>query len=339
VKQIGLFGGTFDPLHMGHINSMIAVAGELDLEKIHVIPAFQSPFRDPTDGPSPEQRYEMVKLGLKSYSDLLHVDDRELKRAGVSYTVDTVKSFTIKDSEQKYALIIGMDQFESFDRWKDFSEILKHVNLIVTSRPGSELPAGLSEYPPGLVELVEDHDGEQALLKNGNSISFVQLEDVDVSATEVRKLLRDKKPVTGLVPDSVKDYIRQEGLYEAVSARIGDFDKFTEFCAGYLESRKSINVQAFDLTELDFPSEYTVITSGTSTKQTSAMAQGLVREVKTKYGVYPQNIEGMREGRWVLLDYGATIVHLFYDYVRMEYRLEELWKEAKRMTVPASEPS
>lgn len=335
MKQIGLFGGTFDPLHMGHINSMITVAGELDLERIHVIPAFQSPFRDPTDGPSPEQRLEMVTRGLQSYSDLLQVDNSELQRKGVSYTIDTVKTFTAKDPGQKYALIIGMDQFESFDRWKDFSEILKHVNLVVTSRPGSDLPSGLSEYPPGLVELVEEHEAKQALLRNGNTIHFVQLEDVDVSATEVRKLLREKKPVTGLVPEPVKDYIREEGLYEAVAARIGDFHKFTQFCAEYLESRKSINVMAFDLTELDFPSEYTVVTSGTSTKQTSAMAQGLVREVKTTYGVYPQNIEGMREGRWVLLDYGATIIHLFYDYVRMEYRLEELWKDAKRMTVPS----
>ncbi|NQZ00827.1 MAG: nicotinate (nicotinamide) nucleotide adenylyltransferase [Bdellovibrionales bacterium] len=324
---------------MGHINSMITVAGEMELEKIHVIPAFQSPFRDQTDGPSPEQRLEMVKRGLGNYSDLLVVDDREIKREGVSYTVDTIKSIADRSEGEKYSLIVGMDQFGSFDRWKDFAEILKHVNLIVTSRPGSDLPAGLSEYPPGLVELVEDHDGEQALLKNGNTINFVQLEDVEVSATEVRKLLRDKKPVTGLVPDQVKDFIREQGLYEAVSARIGAFDKFTEFCAGYLESRKSINVMAFDLSELDFPSEYTVITSGTSTKQTSAMAQALVREVKTKYGVYPQNIEGMREGRWVLLDYGATIIHLFYDYVRMEYRLEELWKDAKRMTVPQSGPS
>ncbi|MEO0337274.1 MAG: adenylyltransferase/cytidyltransferase family protein, partial [Pseudomonadota bacterium] len=67
MKQIGLFGGTFDPLHMGHVNSMITVAGELELEQIRVIPAYQSPFRDLTDGPTPKQRFEMVKRGLKNY--------------------------------------------------------------------------------------------------------------------------------------------------------------------------------------------------------------------------------------------------------------------------------
>lgn len=335
MSKLGIFGGTFDPLHMGHVNSMITVAGELELEKIHVVPANQSPFRVLTEGPSPEQRLEMVTRGLANYSDLLLVDDREIQRGGVSYTVDTVNSYTDQNGEDELYLIVGMDQFESFDRWKDFSEILEKVNLVVTSRPGSDLPAGLSEYPMGLTDLVEDQDGQQALLKNGKTISFVQLDDVDVSATEVRKKLRDKQSVNGLVPDQVKDFIRSEGLYEAVSRKIGDFKEFTHFCAQFLLGRKSINVEAFDLTNFDFPAEYTVVTSGTSTKATSAMAQALMREVKTKYGIYPQNVEGLREGRWCLLDYGATIVHLFYDYVRLEYKLEEIWRDADRLEIPA----
>ena len=68
------------------------------------------------------------------------------------------------------------------------------------------------------------------------------------------------------------------------------------------------------------------------------MAQNMMREIKTKYGTYPIHVEGLREGRWVVLDYGATIIHIFYDYVRMEYRLEELWTSGKMMDTRHLEP-
>jgi nicotinate-nucleotide adenylyltransferase len=343
MSRIGVFGGTFDPLHMGHINSMITVAGEFDLNEIRVIPAFQSPFRQPMDGPTPEQRFEMVQLGLCDYSDLLKVDRQEIDRGGVSYTVATVEALRGKNKSDDLYLIIGMDQFESFDRWKSFDKILEQTHLIVTSRPGSDLPTSLFDFPMGLSEMVVDFDGKQALLKSGNTIHFLQLDDVDVSATEIRKRFRDKQSVFDMVPPAVTEYVRQNSLYEAVSAKIGDFEKFTEFCIEFLLGRKSILVKAYDLRDQEFPAEFTIVTSGTSTKQTSALAQNLIREVKTKYGTYPQHTEGLREGRWVVLDYGATIIHIFYDYVRMEYRLEELWQNGKMMNIqhlaPKSSPS
>ena len=83
----------------------------------------------------------------------------------------------------------------------------------------------------------------------------------------------------------------------------------------------------FDLRKLSAPSEFSLICSGTSTRQTVALAESLVRFVKEEYGVLPISFEGAEEGRWVLVDYGALIVHVFYDYVRNEYRLEELWKQ------------
>lgn len=333
MRKIGIFGGTFDPLHMGHINSMITVAGEFELDEIRVIPAFQSPFRLPTEGPTPQQRFEMTRVGLENYKDILKIDGQEIERGGVSYTIDTIEKLSSEKEEKELYLTVGMDQFEAFDRWKNFSQILTLANLIVTSRPGADLPESLQEFPLGLVDLVEDFDGQQALLNTGRSIYFIQLEDTEISSTEVRKALREKTAVTGLMPKQVHDYIRENGLYEAISSRIGDFEKFTHFCGDFLLSKKSIHVLGFDLRDFDFPSEFTLITSGTSTRQTTALAQNLMREVKTQYGVYPQNVEGVREGRWVVLDYGSLIIHIFYDYVRQEYRLEELWREAPRLNL------
>ena len=122
-------------------------------------------------------------------------------------------------------------------------------------------------------------------------------------------------------------YIKEESLYESVDKNIGDYVAFTQFCANFLVDRKGINVLAFDLAHLDQPAEYTVISSGTSTRHTQSLAERLIREVKTHYGVYPQSVEGLKEGRWVVLDYGSLMVHVFYDYVRMEYKLEDLWQE------------
>lgn len=337
MKKVGIFGGTFDPIHMGHINSMISVAGQMDLEEIVVMPAFQSPFRQPLEGPTPEVRLEMARIGLRDYSDLVTVDDREVQRGGVSYTIDTIESYQEDCQNSETYLIIGMDQFEHFDRWKSFSKILAKSHVIVTSRPGSDLPESLQELPMGLLDEIEDFDGKQALLKSGKSLFFVQLDDVDISSTEIRKKFREKSSVHELVPKALSDYVKEHGLYEAVSSKIGDFEKFTHKCIEYLVQRKSINVQAFDLRGEDFPSEFTVVTSGTSTKQTSAMAQNLMREIKTQYGTYPLHTEGLREGRWVVLDYGSLIIHVFYDYVRMEYRLEELWSTGRGKQIDVSQ--
>ena len=111
--------------------------------------------------------------------------------------------------------------------------------------------------------------------------------------------------------------------------RIGDFKQFTEFCADVLFSKKGINVRGFDLTGVAAPSEYTLIASGTSTRHAAAMAENVVMAVKEEYNLHPQSVEGIDEGRWVLVDYGSLIIHLFYDFVRQEYNLETLWKQGK----------
>ena len=86
-------------------------------------------------------------------------------------------------------------------------------------------------------------------------------------------------------------------------------------------------VKGYDLTKMSAPSEYAVIASGTSTRHAASMAENLVVAVKEEYNVLPQSVEGIDEGRWVLVDYGSLIIHLFYDFVRQEYSLENLWRE------------
>lgn len=328
--KIGIFGGTFDPFHNGHLNSLQTVKDEIGLHEIRVIPAFQSPFRQPIHGPEPEQRLKIVQASLAPYEDFV-VDDCEIKRQGVSWSIETLQSLIDAEPDDDWHLIIGMDQFEGFDRWKDFQKILELSHLVVTSRPGTDLPTREEGFPPGVQNLVEDFDGNTALLKGGKSISFVQLNDIDISGTEIRRRLRAGQSISEFLPLEAENIIRDLKLYESFEHKIGDYESFTQFCANILDDRGGINVNGFDLRELDAPSEFTLIVSGTSSRHTQSLAESVSRAVKQEYGVFPQSIEGVREGRWVVMDYGSLIVHIFYDYVRQEYRLEELWRAGQRM--------
>lgn len=326
----GVFGGNFDPFHYGHLNSMLAVAERYGFDEVRVVPAAQSPLRVQTQGSTPEQRLDMLKRGVRDDADMIHIDTRELERGGVSYTIDTLESYMAESADLSLFLIIGMDQFAKFDQWKNFDRILSIADLVVTTRPGMELPYSLDEFPLGVRALVADHDRHQALLKSGKTIYFMQLEDVDASGTEIRKKIRFGQSVSTLVPPGVEEYIREHKLYESVQRNIGDFQKFTEYCANLLNEKGGINVQTFDLRDRSAPTESTLIASGTSTRHATALAEHLIREVKKEYGVWPENLEGAGEGRWVVVDYGALIVHVFYDYVRQEYRLEQLWSKPPR---------
>ncbi|MFM6928494.1 MAG: nicotinate (nicotinamide) nucleotide adenylyltransferase [Bdellovibrio sp.] len=327
--KIGIFGGSFNPPHMGHINAIQTVAKKMGLNKIHVVPAAQNPLKTPVEGPTSEQRLELTKMAFNQYGDMYYVDDQELQRGGMSYTIDTVMNLRKTYEASDLYLIVGADKFEELSQWKDYSKILAETNLVVTTRPGYDMPESLDEMPGYLKPLVADFDFNFIELTTGRNIQFITLRDIEISSSEVRKWLRTGKPVEKYLALSVETYIKEHKLYRNLGDRIGDFTKFTEFCGNILFANKGISVRGFDLRNMTAPSEFTLIASGTSTRHATAMAENIVIAVKEEYNVHPQSVEGVDEGRWVLVDYGSLIVHVFYDFVRMEYGLENLWREGK----------
>lgn len=183
--------------------------------------------------------------------------------------------------------------------------------------------------PEGLRPLVADFDRQFIQLETGRNVEFLRLTDNDISSSEVRKNLLTGKSVDRFIPIPIEEYIRKNELYAPLKERIGEYEDFTRFCANVLFERKAINVKGFDLRDQDAPTEFTLIASGTSTRHASSLAETVVRAVKEEFNVYPQSVEGLQEGRWVLLDYGSLIVHLFYDFVRQEYQIEELWRKGR----------
>lgn len=328
-NKVGVFGGNFDPFHYGHLNSILTVAEKFALTEMRAVPAFISPLRVQTQGSSPTQRLEMLKLGLKGHEDLIRIDTQEMERGGVSYTIDTLDAYK-ENGDKDIHLIIGMDQFLKFDQWRQFDRILSDVDLVVTSRPGHELPFSMEDWPISVRAMVADHDRHQAMLKTGRNIHLVQLKDVDTSGSEIRRRIRLGQSIQTDVPPAVEEYIRTHKLYESVQNRIGDFKKFTDYCALNLTEKGGISVQSYDLRKSSAPSEFTLIASGTSTRHTTALAEHLIKEVKKDFGVWPESLEGQNEGRWVVVDYGALIIHVFYDYVRQEYKLEDLWTKIRQ---------
>jgi nicotinate-nucleotide adenylyltransferase len=336
-SRIGIFGGTFNPLHMGHLNCISTVHTRLHLDKVIVVPAAQNPKKPVVEGPTSEQRLEMLKIGVSDYA-YVDVDDQELKRGGMSYTIDTIRSYREQVAAENLYLIVGLDQFEEFDTWKDYEQILELANLIVVTRPNHSLPFTEDDMPAGLKKLVAVFDRQFVALTTGRSIEFLRLQDVDVSSSDVRKRLRTGRNVDRHITIEVEDYVRQHNLYGPLGPRIGDFEKFTNFCAQALFARKAINVRGFDLRAIESPTEFTLIASGTSTRHTSSLAEAVAKAVKEEFNVFPQSLEGIGEGRWVVLDYGSLIVHVFYDFVRQEYRLEDLWRHGRDLQIKDETP-
>jgi nicotinate-nucleotide adenylyltransferase len=325
-KKIGIFGGSFNPPHLGHVNAVTTVVKKIGLDRIHIIPAYQNPMKRPIEGAKAEDRLEMVQLAFETYGSQYLVDDREISRKGKSYSVDTILEFRKEHSAEALHLILGLDTFEDFGSWKDFAKILENTNLVVVTRPGCHIPHSVEELPQAIRPYVAAFDFNFIELSAGRNIQFVSLEDIEISGAELRKKIRAGRSTEKFLPLSVENYIKEKNLYKAIGSKVGDYEKFTRFCIEFLLSKKSINIRAFDLRNLQAPSEFTLVTSGTSTRHTVSLAENLIQAVKEEYGVYPQSLEGIEEGRWVLIDYGSLIVHFFYDFVRHEYQLESLWK-------------
>lgn len=329
--KIGILGGSFNPPHFGHINVARTVKEKAGLNEIRIIPTAKNPLKKKIDGPSAEERLELTEIAFADLGAGFVVDDREVRRGKTSYTIDTLDEIHKENPKAELFLILGMDLLNELESWKDWKKILDIANLVVCSRPGFDLPRSAKELPEFLQPLITDQDFNFMTLSSGREIQFLQLNDVEVSATDLRKWLRINKSVQKYLPLGVERAIKEKGLYAPLKEKIGDYEQFAVFCGNFLFSKKAIGVRGFDLRPMTAPSEFAVVCSATSTRHASSLAENLAAAVKEEFNVFPQSLEGVDEGRWVLIDYGSLIVHIFYDFIRQEYSLENLWREGRDM--------
>lgn len=210
LRGVGLFGGTFDPVHIGHLRTALELKNALALAEIRLMPSAQPPHRTPPQA-SPKQRMAMLQLGLAGEPGLV-ADDRELRRDGPSYTVDSLIELRREiGPEVPLCLCIGMDALHTINQWHRWQELTDFAHLVVAARPGWHLPDSGEVW-----DFVDGHRirqiGElQTTAAGGLLIREMTL--LPVSATGIRQALQRGESIRYLVPDDIIDYINQNQLY------------------------------------------------------------------------------------------------------------------------------
>lgn len=220
MQRTALFGGTFNPVHLGHLRAAEEVREGFGLDKIYFIPAASPPHKGNKELAPAADRYEMLVRATKDNPDFT-VSDLELKREGRSYTIDTVEQFSVLLPEQTCCyLVMGIDAFAEIDTWKSFQELFDRIEVIVISRPhagagGKDLQAELEEVISGRISEGYQYDPETRRFVNPEKCAIYPFEitALDVSATRIRSLAATQASIRYLVPGGVDTYIYKKGLY------------------------------------------------------------------------------------------------------------------------------
>jgi nicotinate-nucleotide adenylyltransferase len=217
--KIGLFGGAFDPVHVGHLNCANQSAEKFGLEKVFFIPTAVPPHKKKGRA-TPADRLKMVKLAISS-NPMFDVSLNEMTEEKPSYSIDTVRLFRKKHKAELF-YIIGLDAFEDLHKWKAVDELLGSCNFIVVSRPGSESVGGgagalkrfrVSATGLGCKKKSGGDGGMTYTSGSAYSVHLCTLPEFGVSSTEIRHRVAVGKSINYLVPDAVGQYIIRMGLY------------------------------------------------------------------------------------------------------------------------------
>ena len=191
MKKVGLFGGTFNPPHIGHLIMANEVYAALDLAEVRFMPNAIAPHKEVSKSATNEQRLRMVELSIADIP-YFNVERFEMERGGVSYTYDTMKAMREREPDVAFYFIIGGDMIDSLHTWYRIDELLELVQFVGVKRPGSEA-------------------------KTSYNVQMVEAPEINLSSTFIRNRLQRKGSLQFLLPLAVETYIRKEGLYGATN--------------------------------------------------------------------------------------------------------------------------
>ena len=214
-KRIGLFGGTFDPIHCGHLKAAESVQRIFSFDKILFIPSYIPPHKESADVASAEHRLKMVELALSSF-DRFSPSSIEIEARGTSYSIVTLNRIKEMFPQTDIFFLLGVDAFLEIETWKDYEDVLEQCSFIVMSRPGYSLDDAkdtlAEKYNQRMIEISEPIGGEDKELLF-HKIYLLAIHTLDISSSEVRKRVRRNQPIEGLVPENVENYIKERRLY------------------------------------------------------------------------------------------------------------------------------
>jgi len=198
MQKIGLLGGTFDPVHNGHLIISEYLRVELDLEQIWFIPIKKHPLKDNKDISSPDVRLQMLNLAIAGNPNFRSYD-YEIRKQGISFTIETLRELkrSYQSHRPEFYFFIGMDNVNDLPKWKEPEEILQICQVVAFGRPGFQPSDRVKKYLP--------------------KIKFVQVPLLEISSSFIRNRVQSGQSIRYLVPDSVGDYIIEKKLYQAAS--------------------------------------------------------------------------------------------------------------------------
>lgn len=207
--MIGILGGTFDPIHFGHLRTALDVMQAVGLDQVRFIPLHRAVHRDQPETPA-ELRLRLVRAAIEGQSGFV-ADDRELRREGDSYTVDTLTSLREEFPHQPLCLLLGMDAFNGFADWREPAEILRLAHLIVMHRPGLAGPS--DARAKAILEAHRCEDSAALSLRNAGLIHLQTVTQLEISATRIRSLIAAGQSPRYLLPEAVLRLIGESRLY------------------------------------------------------------------------------------------------------------------------------
>jgi nicotinate-nucleotide adenylyltransferase len=219
--RIGLFGGTFDPIHFGHLRAALEVKEGFGLSRVALIPAALPPHKARAGVAPAADRLHMIELAVKDEPGLT-ASDVEIRREGPSYSIDTVRHFLrdVVDRAEVF-LIMGLDAFLEIDTWKSFRELLSLVSVIVISRPGGDEPKtdrggkALADFIRASVSADVTVSASPVSFKGSGirGISLFEVTALDISSSRIRDRVHAGRSIRFLTPSAVCDWIKIKGLY------------------------------------------------------------------------------------------------------------------------------
>ncbi len=208
---IGIFGGTFDPVHFGHLRTALEVCEALELDEMRWVPCRQPPHRRQPVA-SPDDRLQMLELALQGAPDCFVLDRREMEREGPSYMVDTLASMREQWPKASLCLVLGQDAFLGLDLWHRWRELLDLSHIVVMRRPGA-FPLDSNPAVAEWAGLRMTAQGARLRGEPFGLVHAVEVTQLPISATAIRAILAGRRRADYLLPSQVMAYIRAKGLY------------------------------------------------------------------------------------------------------------------------------
>ncbi|HQJ08547.1 MAG TPA: nicotinate-nucleotide adenylyltransferase [Deltaproteobacteria bacterium] len=207
---MGIFGGTFNPIHFGHLRAAEEVRQEIGLDTVFFVPSYIPPHKELAGGIPADKRLEIVRLAIRTNPSFA-LSSFEVEQGGSSYSIRTIEHVREAYGVTPY-FILGQDAFNEISTWYQSARLFGLAHFVVMSRPDAKRP-GLKDVLGGMPVSFEESDGGY-VNDTGNRIMFVNVTALDISSSLIRSLRRQGRSIRYLVPEEVEDYIRNERMYE-----------------------------------------------------------------------------------------------------------------------------